>query len=108
MRVVTKLGALFLGGVVGCVAGIADVDDELGEKSGAYPGPHKDGTAAVCGGLALANTATEYDLDKGPVNLAPAGAAAIVKHRKGPDGVEGTDDDQIFDDLEELWQLKGI
>ncbi|MGH1347876.1 MAG: hypothetical protein ACRBN8_40350, partial [Nannocystales bacterium] len=56
--------------------------------------------------LALVNEANFDTLDlsvsSGGVGLDARAAGGIVEHRAGPDGVEDTDDDELFDTLAEL------
>jgi hypothetical protein len=75
------------------------IDDDVvgtGKADGLAFSPAE--TAAL---LELVNTATLGELDD-EVPLDRRAAAGIVAHRDGPDGIDGTDDDDLFDDLAEL------
>ena len=89
---------------LGCSAG-----DEPGDSEGAeFPdgkgdGGIDEGSPEAIAVLALVNapdmTAEELD---GPGRLNATAANNIMAHRDGPDGVSGTSDDDLFDDLAEL------
>jgi 5'-nucleotidase len=66
-----------------------------------------DSSGEACGVLALASEATQDVLD-GALRLDKRAAANIVAHRRGPDGVAGTADDEWFDSLEELDAIKYV
>ncbi len=93
--------------------GEPDGADESGDSRddsflamGKADGAVNEGTPLATAVLALANEADFDTLDisvnSGGVGLDARAARGIVEHRAGPDGIEGTDDDDLFDTLAEL------
>jgi hypothetical protein len=78
----------------------SDADDDAGDSVPSLPVLSQEAV------LALVNEAPFDRLDKPEeedgVGLDRRAARNIVDHRMGPDGVDGTDDDDPFDDLSEL------
>ncbi|MBN1771227.1 MAG: 5'-nucleotidase C-terminal domain-containing protein [Deltaproteobacteria bacterium] len=67
----------------------------------------EEGTATACGVLRLADTADLVRL-RATVGLDRRAAEALLAYRAGPDGVEGTSDDERFDSLAELDAVRWI
>ncbi|HTL31884.1 MAG TPA: hypothetical protein VL326_02100 [Kofleriaceae bacterium] len=93
---------------VGCTlaAGCTDVPSDPKDDSFGGSGAKEDGQYSACQlaeVLKLVNdsSSTASGLED-KVGLASNAASAIAKHRNGPDGQQGTGDDDIFDDLNEL------
>jgi hypothetical protein len=77
-----------------------------GRDDAIVPGGKADGIetaspAEIDAILALANMASHFTLDV-EVRLDVRAANGIVAHRSGPDGIDGTDDDNPFENLAEL------
>lgn len=97
----------------GCMAGAgssgeADAADDsfLGAGGKTDTGGVEEGSPEAIAVLSLVNEASLATLDDpastGAVGLDTRAAHNIVAYRLGDDGVEGTDDDEAFDDLAEL------
>jgi 5'-nucleotidase len=100
--------------VVACVDGAGAADDPTDPEDDAFLVSGKsdaygveEGTADACGVLKLVNEASREVLD-GDARLDRRAAANIVAYRSGPDGTAGTDDDERFDSLAELDDIKHV
>lgn len=84
------------------------IDDTfLGAGGKADGGGIADGTPEALGVLKLVNTASFTTLDD-DVRLDRRAATHIIAHRQGSDGLDGTTDDDLFDDLAELDGVKWV
>jgi len=92
----------------GCESAAPEVDGPddsfLGPDGKADFGDVEEGTPEACGVLRVVNEASLETLDAAPpgVGLDSRAAGNIAVHRAGPDRTEGTEDDDLFDDLQEL------
>ena len=93
-------------GLVGGCAGSDDAEESAdGMQDSGIEAGKADGPFSGCElnrVVALANDpATDYDFLRG-IGVHKRAAENIIAHRDGPDAVAGTEDDNLFDDVEEL------
>lgn len=88
-----------LGGCFGGVAGDGK-DDSFGGAGAKEDGMYS--TCQLAEVLKFVNESTTTVDKLEEIQLSSEAARAIIAHRNGPDGVPGTGDDDIFDDLGEL------
>jgi hypothetical protein len=92
---------LVLAFVVGCVGGTGDaIDDSFGGAGAKADGAYSDCQLAEV--LKLVNESTTTTDKLHALQVSDDAARAILAHRNGADGMAGTGDDDIFDDLNEL------
>ena len=111
----TWVVAIALATLLGACGGGAEPSEEadgaddtfLAAGGKADGGGITDGSPEALGVLKLVNTADFATLDD-DVRLDRRAATNIVDHRQGPDGIDGTEDDDLFDDLSELDAVKFV
>jgi hypothetical protein len=96
-----RLASTLLLVAVGCGPTDGDArDDSFGGKDAKEDGGFS--TCQLAEVLKLVNESTTTEESLRGLGLSDDAASGIVSHRHGPDGMAGTGDDDVFDDLDEL------
>ncbi len=107
----TLITILALGALVGGCAGDADYLDgeDDGFAIGKADGAIEEGSAEARAVLAVVNDATvNFEILDDDAGLNSRAARNIIDHRNGPDGLAASDDDDLFDTLAELDEVKYV